>query len=130
MENNSKTTNSTDKNSRALVFALVTLCIFVIAVCIFGGIVKQVALEQTAEKEEFYNPYWINDSTMHMNISEGSCILVQFVGDECYVTANNIEYVNFSDGILKIMYHENKEFKATEFNLDSITNRDCSNIVF
>ena len=130
MENSSKTINSTDKNSRALVFAIVAFCIFVIGVCIFGGIVKQAAINQTAEKEEFYSPYWINDSTMHMNISEGSCILVQFVDDECYVTANNIEYVNISDGILKILYHENKEFKEVEFNLDSITNHDCSNIVF
>lgn len=130
MENSSKTTNATNKNSHMLVFALVALCVFVIGVCIFGGIVKQAAIEQTVEKEEFYKPYWINDSTMHMNISEGSCILVQFVDDECYVTANNIEYVNITDGILKIMYHENKEFKAAEFNLDSITNRDCSNAVF
>ena len=84
--------------------------------------------EMNAKTEEFYEPYWINDTTMHLNVSESTCLLFEIENDTCYISANGIEHFSVDDNVVKVHYHEGKEFKQKEIYLDSIDGFDYENV--
>lgn len=57
--------------------------------------------ETTKVKEsveaEFYKPVMLNDSTMHMNITESSCILLQIDNDTLIINSHNVSTLNYDD---------------------------------
>lgn len=110
------------KHSLLLIIAIILFILALVFIWLVGNQAKTIAIENQAKQEEFYAPYWINDSTMHMNISDGSCLLFQLEEGYCYVTTNNIDYAVIDADTLKMMYHSGNEFIYKAIQLDTIKN--------
>lgn len=112
--------NTNKRNPLYLVAGII--CIILAGAMVFGlyKSLENKVDEIDAEKKEFYAPYWINDSTMHLNVSESTCLLFEIENDTCYISANGIEHFSIDNNVVKVHYHEGKEFKQKEIYLDSI----------
>lgn len=45
--------------------------------------------------ESFYGPTLINDSTVHINISDVSCMMLQVANDTLEISYHNVTFVNY-----------------------------------
>lgn len=108
------------RNPLYLVVGLILIVTAIVLFLVYSDTVKDTVERNDRAVEEFYEPYWINDTTMHLNVSESTCLLFEIENDTCYISANNIEHVVIDNNIITVYYHEGKEFKQKEIYLDSI----------
>ena len=57
----------------------------------------ETAKAKESVEAEFYRPAMLNDSTMHMNITESSCILLQIDNDTLIINSHNVSTLNYDD---------------------------------
>ena len=108
------------RNPAYLLIGIFLIAFSMLSLMLFYGKINN-AIEATNTKiEEFNSPYWINDSTVHMNISENICMLFEINDGTCYVTTNGAEHIIINDNVITLLYHEAKDFKVKEIFLDSI----------
>lgn len=76
---------------------------------------------------DFYKPVMLNDSTMHMNITESSCIMIQIKNDTVFIDSHNASTVNYNKAthelmVVKTVKHDVGKWEHTvkEINLDTI----------
>ena len=108
------------RNPLYLVVGLILIVTAIVLFLVYSDTVKDTVECNDRAVEEFYEPYWINDTTMHLNVSESTCLLFEIENDTCYISANNIEHVVIDNNTITVYYHEGKEFKQKEIYLDSI----------
>lgn len=120
--------NTNKRNPWYLVAAIACIILAGIMLFALSKSLKDNVDKMNAETEEFYSPYWINDTTMHLNVSESTCLLFEIENDTCYISANGIEHFSIDNRVVKVYYHEGKEFKEKEICLDSIDGFNSENV--
>jgi hypothetical protein len=75
------------------------------------------------EYQEFYQPYIIDDSTFHLNVSDNSCVLFEVINDTLYVRQNNVEFIRYDKDAHKLLmqsHNSDRTLKSQEICLDTM----------
>ena len=126
--NNMNKTDLQQKRGFALICFFVLVAIAAIVIWLIGKDVQTTVEEKNAKIEEFYAPYWINDSLMHMNVSDGACVLFQIEDGFCYLKTNGIEHAVIDADTLKVVLHEDGKVVEKAIRLDTIKNLEYEDI--
>lgn len=111
-------------NKRSMLFGAFFLVITAI-VCtyLFAADIQFRSENAKREYQEFYQPYIIDDSTFHLNVSDNSCVLVEVINDTLYVRQNNVEFIRYDKDAHKLLmqsHNSDRTLKSQEICLDTM----------
>lgn len=100
-------------NKKTALFVAIGLIVIAL---VFGAYwissVKNESEYVKAEIEKFYEPMYLNDSLIHINLCYESCALIGADTTNIFVQANNIENVSYSDNthVIGLFCHGDPKF--------------------
>lgn len=120
------------KNSSSLFGGIFLLIIAIVCICFFAIDIKYRDERINKEQQEFYQPYIIDDSTFHINVSDNSCVLVEVKNDTLYVRQNNVEFIRYERDTHKLWmqsHNGDRTLKIQEIDLDTVMSINVPNNV-
>jgi len=103
--------------------ATLVIALLVFSVCMFISSLTKLSKQMKDETIEFYSPMHINDSIVHLNVTENSCVTFYIQKDTLLIHSKNIEYIDLDKEthIVTIFTHDkNKDHVLKELCLDTI----------
>lgn len=129
------------KNKSQLLVGLLLIIIAAVCVYLWGTDVKTTKIENEKIQEEFYDPTYLTDSIVHINITDQACIMIESTSDTMFFRPNNIEFLNYDkiNHKLTLATHwtsetvvigntKHSKFVVKEFDLDTILPYISTNI--